>query len=280
MEKLSLSARLKAEVVSFSGKMAVYGDDFRGNKIVINENEEFEAASCIKVFILTEFFRQVKMGIINPEAPLTYEPKHYIIGSGLLRSLESGITMKAKHFAKMMIIISDNVAANMMIDKLGIDNINKTCQDLGFTSTKLHNPINFEQYERLGTTTPRDYGHFYEKLYKEELWSPEISRQMLAIFKDQHYNTMLTADFPQYYLDSEDTGDEELIYVASKSGSMDACRNDGGLVYTPYGSYSLIIFTKKFKDPLYYKEHEAIRYGSKASRLVLDQYLALKGKFE
>ena len=59
---------------------------------------------------------------------------------------------------------------------------------------------------------------------KGTLVSAEASAEMLAIFRQQHYNTMLTHDFPQFYLDCEETGEPELIWVASKSGSMNACR--------------------------------------------------------
>jgi len=279
MDKLSLEARLKAEMVSFSGKASYYANDFKGNIISVNSNEEFEAGSCIKVFILTEFFRQIHEKKIDPNKLLKYTKDNFVVGSGILRSLDLGVEMTAKNIAKIMIIISDNIATNILIDFLGIENINKTCQDLGFKNTLLYNKINFEKYEKLGRITPRDYGKFFEMLYKKEIWSKEISREMLSIFKHQHYNTMITKSFPQYYLNSEDTGDEELIYVASKGGSMDTCRNDGGIIYTPYGSYVLVILTKKFRDPLYYNEHEAYRYGSKASRLILDQYLALRGTF-
>jgi beta-lactamase class A len=280
MEKLSLEARLRAEVISFSGHVSFYANDFKGHVISVNAHEQFEAASAIKVFILAEFFRQVHEGRLDPHRLLEYKKENYITGSGLLRHLDFGVTLSAVNLARMMIIISDNIATNTLIDVLGIDNINGTIEALGFSSTKLHNKIDFDKYERLGTTTPRDYGVFFEKLRGEALWSREASRQMLAIFKKQQYNRMLTKDFPQYYLDSEDTGDEELITVASKSGSMDAARNDGGIVYTPYGSYVIVIFTKQFKDPLYYNDHESYIYGGRASRLIFDQYLALRGRFE
>ncbi|PIE77069.1 MAG: serine hydrolase [Clostridiales bacterium] len=279
MDRLSLKARLKAEVISFSGKMCFYANDFKGNVIAVNANEKFEAASCIKVFILLEFYRQIFEGKISGNEMLSYGEENAITGSGILRNLDVGVTMTAKNFATLMIIISDNIATNIMIDFLGLDNINQTIRELGFKSSELHNKIDFEQYEKLGTTTPRDYGKFFEMLYKEEFWSPEISKQMLEVFKKQHYQTMLTKNLPQYYLDSEDTGDEELIYVASKSGSMDAARNDGGIIHTPYGAYVLTIFTKKFKDPLYYNDHESYIYGSRASRLIFNQYLALRGTF-
>lgn len=280
MSKLSLESRLRAEVVSFSGKISFYANDFKGNIIDINANEKFEAGSCIKVFILTELFRQIYKKRINSNDKLIYTKENYVVGSGVLRAMDFGVELNIKNLAILMIIVSDNIAANILIDLLGIDNINNTCEDLGLNNTILHNKINFDKYECLGTTTPRNYGIIFEKLFRKELWSKEISEQMIDIFKNQHYNTMLSRNLPQYYLDSEDTGDEELIYIASKSGSMDTSRNDGGIIHTPYGSYVLAIFTKLFKDPLYYSDHESYTYGPKASRLLFDQYLALKGRFK
>ena len=102
---------------------------------------------------------------------------------------------------------------------------------------------------------------------------------MLDIFKKQHYNKMLIGAFPPDYLDSEDTGDEELISVASKSGCMDECRNDGGVIYTPYGPDVLVMMHKDFSDPLYYDAHPATVFGARVSRMLLDQYLALEGRF-
>ena len=88
---------------------------------------------------------------------------------------------------------------------------------------------------------------------------------------------MLTKFFPQYYMDA-DNYEEEIIAVASKSGSMDACRNDGGIISTPYGSYIIVLFNKNFSDSLYYPDHPATVFGARVSRLIFDQYLALNGK--
>lgn len=279
MDRLSLEARIRAEAVGFSGKIAVYADDLKGNVIAIDAQEEFESASCIKSFILAEFYRQVYLGKLDPNSLLEYTLDNYVEGSGVLRALDAGVKLTAKNFATLMIIVSDNIATNVIIDLLGLDNINKTCRDLGLTQTTLHNKLDFEQYPRLGTTTPQDYGRLFAMLVRGSLWSREISQEMLEIFRKQHYNRMLSKDLPQFYLDSENTGEEELIYVASKSGSMDACRNDGGVVHTPYGDYVLAIFTKEFRDPLYYSEHESYYYGARISRLLFDQYLAKRGSF-
>ena len=108
--------------------------------------------------------------------------------------------------------------------------------------------------------------------------SPAASAAMLAILRQQHYNTMLTHDFPQYYLDCEETGAQELIWVASKSGSMNACRNDGGIVHTPYGEYVIVLMNRDFHDIIEYNEHPAMVYGARVSRMILDQILACEGK--
>jgi len=279
MYRLSLEERIKAEVYNFSGKIGLYANDFKGNIIEINCDEKFETASTIKVFILAELYRQVHEKKIDINEVLKYEEKDYVVGSGVLRALDIGVEMTAKNIATLMIIVSDNIATNMLIERLGIDNINNTCIDLGLNDTILHNKIDFDKYKKLGTTTPKDYGNFFEKLYNRRLWSPEISKEMIEIFKKQHYNTILTRDLPQYYLDSENTGDEEYIYIASKSGSMNACRNDGGIIQTPFGGYVISIFTKDFVDNLYYNDHEAYRFGGKISRLMFDQYIGLKGTF-
>lgn len=280
MDRLSLEARVKAEVYNYSGKIGLYANDFKGNIIEINSEDKFETASTIKSYILAEFYRQVYEKKIDRNKVLKYEKENFVVGSGVLRDLDFGVEMTAKSFATLMIVISDNIATNIMIDLLGIDNINNTISDLGFKDTMLHNKIDFEQYSKLGTTTPKDYGRLFELIYKKELWSPELSEEMLEIFKNQHYNTMLTRNLPQYFLDSENTGDEELIYIASKSGSMDACRNDGGIVNTPGGGYVISLFTKEFVDNLYYNEHESYRFGGKVSRLMFDQFIGLGGSFK
>jgi beta-lactamase class A len=196
-----------------------------------------------------------------------------------LRALTPGLSLSTLDFATLMIIVSDNIATNTLIELLGIDKINALCDSLGMTQTRLHNKIDFERYSRLGTTTPRDYAVIFEKAYQGKLFSEEMSKLFIDILKKQHYNTMLTKALTPYYLDSEDTGDAEEISIASKSGSMNACRNDGGIFFTPYGGYVLTILTKEFSDKLFYSEHESYKFGPQVSRLVLDHFLSREGRF-
>jgi beta-lactamase class A len=283
-EEYTLERRIEREIPSFSGLMGIYADDLKGRVVAINADEEFETASTIKSFILADLFLQVHEGTKSLTELLAYEQENYINGSGLLKSLEVGTTLSAKNMATLMIIVSDNIATNILIDYLGLDHINAAIRGLGFTKTTLFRKLiedsPDESWPPLGVTTPREYGQLFAMIARDELASPEACAQMIEIFKRQYYNSTLTNWLPPYYLDEDNFGDDGTqIYVASKSGSMAECRNDGGIIGTPYGKYVLSILTKDFHDRQYHREHESHVYGARVSRLLFDQYLALEGHF-
>src|SRR5699024_5410890 len=275
---MTLEKRIAAELYSYHGQMSVFVDDLQGRTVEIGADETFETASTIKAYILAALYLQAGRGKASLDQTITYRPEHFVDGSGMLRALGVGAALKVRDAATMMIICSDNIATNMVIDYLGLETINACIWELGFAHTVLHNPLHFDRYDRLGTTTPRDYAALFARLARGELVSPGASAEMLSIFRSQHYNAMLTAGFPPYYLDCEETGDPELIWVASKSGSMDACRNDGGIVHTPYGEYVIVLMNKNFDDIIEYNAHPAMVYGARVSRMILDQILACEGR--
>lgn len=278
-ERLSLENRIGVELKSYDGLMGIYIDDLMGNVVKINEKEKFETASTIKLFILASLFERIEKGELSLSDMLEYKQEHVIDGSGVLSSMEVGTKLSVRNVATLMIIVSDNIATNMLIDFLGVGQINDCIQRLGCGDTILHNRIDFEKYSKLGTSTPEDYARMWVRMAQGKLISAKASEQMLKICRQQHYNTMLTKNLPPYYLDA-DNYDEEIIYVASKSGSMNACRNDGGIVSTPYGKYVIVMFNKDFSDSQYYPDHPATVFGSKVSRLIFDQYLALEGRLK
>lgn len=279
-EALTLENRIKAELYGYDGTMGIYIDDLRGSVIAINENEAYETASCCKVFILAALFDKIEKGQASLSDMLSISEKYLINGSGVLGSLELGSRLSVKNTATLMIIVSDNIATNMLIDYVGLDYINEVIGALGCHGSRLHNPIDFSKYSRLGTTTPKDYASLWVCMAKGELISKAASAQMLEICKKQQYHSMLTGRFPCYYMDEDNYGDAEnqLIWTASKSGTMNACRNDGGIIYTPYGEYVIVLLNKAFSDISYHNDHPAYTYGSAVSRLVFDQYLALCGR--
>ena len=277
--RLTLEERIEAELKSYDGTMGLYIDDLKGNVITRFPDEKFETASTIKVYILAALFDAIGQGKASLKDMLTCEERFWIDGSGILGSLEVGTTLSVKNVATLMIIVSDNIATNMLIDYLGIDNINACIQKLGCKDTVLHNVLDFAKYHQLGTTTPRDYASMFVRIQNRTLVSPEASEQMWQILSQQHYNSMIVKSLPQFYVDP-DNYDEQLFWFASKSGSMNACRNDGGIITTPYGGYVIVMLNKDFSDKQYYPDHPATVFGSRISRLIFDQYLTLEGRLK
>lgn len=156
-KNMTLEKRIAAELYSYQGKMSVFVDDLHGHTVEIGADEEFETASTIKAYILAALYLQAGRGKASLEEKITYKPEHFVDGSGMLRALGVGASLKVKDAATMMIICSDNIATNMVIDYLGLATINACIREMGFAHTVLHNPLHFDLYNDLGTTTPRDY---------------------------------------------------------------------------------------------------------------------------
>lgn len=268
---------VKNELINFNGNVSIYANDFKGNVIDINSNEEYNSASCIKVYILVELFRQVHLGKKSLDEKLRYNSENYVNGSGVLQYLTPGLELSVKDIATLMMIISDNVATNIMIDYLGIDNINRTIKELGCTDTELYCKFESVEDKPFSKTNAKDYAHIFELINNYELWDKSISTQIIEILKNQKYHEMVGDGIPKVYRETEN---EFINYIATKSGKYQSVRNDGGIVSTKYGNYILTIFIKDFLDQDYLNDDDIYKYGQKISNILFNRYIALKGKFE
>jgi beta-lactamase class A len=144
---------------------------------------------------------------------------------------------------------------------------------LNLKQTKLYSKLYFPLDGYLGTTTPKEYVQLFKLFYEKRIGNEATHNEFFTILKKQHYNTMLTRSIAPGLRASEDADGNPLFQVASKSGSLDQCRNDGGIFFTPRGDYLVCIFTKDFGDEHYHDQHEAYQYGSRISRLIFDHFL-------
>ena len=180
-KNMTLEKRIDAELYSYQGRMSVFVDDLQGHTVERGADEEFETASVIKAFLLAALYLQAERGKADLSAEIEYEASQFVDGSGMLRALGVGARLKVKDTATMMIICSDNIATNMLIDYLGLDTINACIRELGFAHTVLHNALHFDRYRQLGTTTPRDYASLLAQMARGTLVSKAASVEMLAI---------------------------------------------------------------------------------------------------
>lgn len=261
---------IKDSLINFYGKVAVYYNDLKGNELKINENEKYNAASCIKVFILVELFNQICNGKISREEELTYLEKHYVNGSGVMRYLTKGIKLPILDIATLMMIISDNIATNMLIDFLGIDNINKTIENIGCADTKLFSQFKIVENEVFSETTAYDYHLVWKKLNNNELFSPETTQEIINIIKNQKYHEMVADGIDKIY---KEVNKPIINYIVTKSGKYKSIRNDGGIVSTIYGNYILTIFIKDFKDEAFRNDDYIYSQGKKISNIIFNEFI-------
>ena len=118
-KNMTLEKRIDAELYSYQGRMSVFVDDLQGHTVERGADEEFETASVIKAFLLAALYLQAERGKADLSAEIEYEASQFVDGSGMLRALGVGAKLKVKDTATMMIICSDNIATNMIIDYLG-----------------------------------------------------------------------------------------------------------------------------------------------------------------
>lgn len=273
---LDISNIINAELQGFPGTMSIYADNLHGNLITKNVNEIYECGSCIKVFILAVLLEHVEIKSIPLNTYLIYSEEDFVEGSGILRYSKPGTSFHLEDLCTWSIIISDNIATNILISYLGLNYINQRIQAFGFKNTKLLNKIKFNKprFNSIGYTTVYDYAMLFSKLLQKTFISPKISNKMIDILSKQQNNTMLTKYLPTSLLPPNIYNNNQII-VASKSGSMDNCRNDGGIIFSPNCNYIICIFTKNFSDYSEYTEHPSFIYGGRISKTIFDYYITL-----
>ena len=132
----------------FSGRMGLAAQctDEEGS-ILLNAEEIFPTASCIKVPILVELFFQVRKGKTSLDEAVTLRQVDQAPGTGVLKDIKPGVRLSLQDLATLAITVSDNTAANILIDRLGQENINERMSALGFDDIWLGTPFVFDHPE-------------------------------------------------------------------------------------------------------------------------------------
>ena len=182
-----------------------------------------QAASVIKLFVMAEAFRQREAGLFDFEAPVTVREENHLPSCGALTYMRAPLTLPWGDLVTLMIILSDNTATNMLIDRLGMDSINAMIDSLGMKNTRLRRKLWQSELSRQGiqnTVSAGDTNLFLLKLYREELVSPAASREMLSILLNQRLNGKMP-----FYLHSRG------IRCAHKTGEDDGITHDVGIIF-------------------------------------------------
>ena len=123
---------------AFPGNMAVYMKNLKtGEEIAVDEDTTYETFSVIKVAIMAEVFRQAEAGKFSLDQRVELKPGDQRLPSGVLYTLQSGLTPTIRDLLTLMIIISDNEATDLLADKVTRASVTNFMHELGLGKTTI-----------------------------------------------------------------------------------------------------------------------------------------------
>jgi beta-lactamase class A len=225
-----------------------------GESLSIRGAETFPTASLIKVAVLVALLDEVRKGTIRLEDPLTMIARDQVGGSGVLQHLHSGLELTVQDAARLMIIISDNTATNLLLDKVPMRTVWAKMDSLGLPHTRIHSKTFLRSTSvamdssvkyGLGVTTPDETVRLFALLHEGRAVSPAMDSLVLGILRDNEDWNKLVRWLP------------DGARAAHKSGDVDQSRNDCGILYGPDAPVAVCVMTRENRDTSYATDNPA-----------------------
>lgn len=234
----------------------------------MGENERVRTASTIKVAVMAAAFGQVRAGEARWEEAPELREEDKVTGSGVLQEMSAGV--------RLMIVVSDNTATNLVLDRIGTETVNGWMEKLGLKETRILRKVRGDGEELkeasgwskaglieenrkygLGVSTAREMVELLALLERGAVVSAGDSRAMVEILERQQYKDGIGRKLSEYV-------------VASKSGALDALRSDVGLVKTPKGTVAMAITVDGLKRVDYTEDNEGLLAIARLARILAE----------
>ena len=201
-----------------------------GDRIGRLETAIFPTASTIKLAVVYELFKQAEEGKIRLDEMVPLDRSKAVGGTGVLAELGTP-TLSIRDYATLMVVLSDNTATNVLIDRLAIDNINRRLRSVGLAETRLRRRMMDTDAARRGeenVSSPAEIVHLLDIIRKEQ---PDA----IALLK-RPKQSRLRRGLP------------ERVDAADKPGELEGVRVDAGVVFARNRPYILCVMTTFLKN--------------------------------
>jgi len=219
-------------------------------ELLIQPDVQYHAASTMKVPVMIELFRQARAGLAKLDEPLLVKNEFasivdgspYVLSTGDDSDAEVykriGQTMTLLELCEPMITVSSNFATNLLIQRLGAANVQRTVDGMGAGGMIVRRGVEDSKAFAAGlnnSTTARALMILMERIARLEAVDAEASRQMIDILKRQHFNDAIPANLLPG------------TPVAHKTGSITKIHHDAAIVLAPK-PFVLVVLTRGIED--------------------------------
>ncbi len=248
-----LEEKILDKLLDEEGTFAVAFHDLQSDQYLrINSQEDFHAASTMKTPVMIEVFRQEAAGSFSQEDSIEIRNEFFSIIDSSLFSLDIaedsgdglyeylGLKKTISDLVYDMIIVSSNLATNLVVDLVGAKNVTQTMRKLGAQKIQVLRGVeDIKAYEAgiSNRTNAEDLMIIFTTMAKEEIVSESASEMMINILKDQKLYEIIPAHLPSD------------VQVAHKTGAITGVHHDSGIIFLPDGrKYVLVLLSKELPD--------------------------------
>lgn len=262
-----LQPKLEGAIKGFNGDIGIYVKNLKtGKTVAINADTIFPTASIVKVPILIGIMNKLEKGELKYDQELVYKDSLIYEGVDILGSFKNNEKILLKKAMMLMLTTSDNTASLWLQSLAGKGTrINEILDSLGFKNTRVNSRTPGREDNRTvygwGQTTPAEMGRLFERIYRNEIFSPAACERMMRCLGRNYWDeNEAISQVPPY------------VEVFSKNGCVNAVRSEVLLVNAPHSPYIFCIFTKNNKDISWTHSNEGWVMARKISALLWDYF--------
>lgn len=211
-----------------------------GQQLLIHPDEVFPQASSIKIAVLAELYHQAEQSAHGANGKATLQGRYVVRAadivpdSAILGGLTPDVTsLTNRDLATIMVAVSDNSATNVLIDRVGMDNVLRLTTSLGLAHTQLRRKmmdLKAAAEGRENISTPREMMQFLELLYRGKVIGAPLLDDFFAVLATAK-DSWIPRDLPPD------------LKVANKPGELEAVRNDSGIVFLKNRPYVICVMS-------------------------------------
>lgn len=190
-----------------------------------------DTASIAKVFLLVETARMIEAGTLDPAEQLDRSAGPPVANSGLWYLLDAD-AFSVQDTCTLVGAFSDNLATNVLLARVGLDRVQATTRELGWTDSALLDYVRDsrtpDQPRTLSRGSAAELADVMARLHRREVISDQVSRRALDWLAVDADLSMVAAAFgldPLAHRD-EDRG----LTLRNKTGTIETARGDIGVV--------------------------------------------------